>query len=70
MAAYCERCKKQPVTKDNRFCNKCQTAVLAGLRAVGYLETGGYGRKRQGRTSEQKELTHETKHGTGTDSGE
>lgn len=39
--------------------------MLAELSAAGYLETGGHGRKGQNRTSEAKELTYETKHGTG-----
>lgn len=39
--------------------------MLAKLREAGYLETGGYGHKGQSRTAEAKEVTYETKHGTG-----
>ena len=65
MAESCERCGGKPKSKIDRFCKKCAKTVLSDMFTAGYLETGGFGRKGQNRTSEMKELTHETKHGTG-----
>lgn len=46
-----------------KYCKVCKKAVLAILREEGYLETGGFGRKGQNRTSEMKENQYETRHG-------
>ena len=59
----CERCPEQAIL-GQRFCKDCKKEVLAELRDVGYLETGGYGRRGQSRTTEMKEKTNETKFGT------
>ena len=59
----CEHCSDLAISGE-RYCKECKKAVLAELKVSGYLETGGYGRKGLKRTSDMKELTHETKYGT------
>jgi len=60
----CETCNDTAIP-GQRFCKECRKAVLDELNSAGYLETGGFGRKGQGRTAEMKEVTYETKYGTG-----
>jgi hypothetical protein len=59
----CERkCGKQAVS-GNRYCADCGKIVISELAATGYLEQGHRGHVGDNRTSDQKEKTHETKHG-------
>ena len=60
----CERCDGETVTKKDRFCRKCKNVVLDELKGAGFLESRHLTRSKL-RTSEAKELTYETKHGTG-----
>lgn len=59
----CEHCSDLAISGE-RYCKECKKAVLAELKASGYLETGGYGRKGSRRTTDMKEVTRETKYGT------
>lgn len=68
MNDQCERCNDRPRKKGDRYCTPCAKQVLAELKASGYLTRapltpGAWSGKN--RTSEQRENTQETKHGTG-----
>jgi hypothetical protein len=60
---FCERCKEEWTVKPDRFCKKCKKAVLAELKAAGYLGPA----PRQGpgkyRDQDSKENERETRYG-------
>jgi hypothetical protein len=60
----CERCSAV-AKRGEKYCKECRKQVLSEMQEAGYLTTGYYGHVGMGRTSEQKENTYETKHGTG-----
>ena len=61
----CERCAIAAKSEKDRFCEKCGREILDEMRDAGYLGYVPWGHAGQGRTGDQKENTHETKHGTG-----
>ncbi len=60
----CERCSETAI-RGQRYCKECRKAILREMDETGYLQRGGCGHIGMSRTSEQKENTYETKHGTG-----
>ncbi len=61
----CERCKARPARPKEKFCKECRKVVLQELSDSGSLQRVGDRHVGQRRIGEQKELTYQTKHGTG-----
>ena len=61
----CDRCHIEPRYGSNKLCKECKKIVLAEMKEARYLETRGFGHVGDQRTKDQKELTYETKFGTG-----
>ena len=59
----CQRCEAATALPKERFCKPCRKLVLAELKDAGFLAP----RLRRGtmRSGEMKEITRETKFGTG-----
>ncbi len=66
MSEYkCERCKAEEALPKQKYCKACKKKVLAEMTEEGYLQKTIPHWAGRIRTSEQKELTYQTKHGTG-----
>ena len=61
----CERCKKRECLGKWKYCKECKAIVMKELREEGYLQPKPFGHAGDGRTSEMRENTYQTKHGTG-----
>ena len=59
----CEKCQEARAISKQRYCKECKKAVIALMEDSGYLTPKQYGHVGQGRTSEMRENTRETKHG-------
>lgn len=60
----CERCRLACTAKpDERFCSDCKKELREEMQAAGYLTRVPW--HSRSRSSEAKELTRETKFGTG-----
>jgi uncharacterized OB-fold protein len=57
----CLRCGAERI-KGERYCKLCRGALLSEMKSAGYLTTVT---TRNERTSEKRENTYQTKHGTG-----
>ena len=64
MTGTCERCGEKASSKKDRYCKRCSKAVLRELREAGYLPEI-FPTSHTYRTTDHKENTYETKHGTG-----
>ena len=62
----CERCKTKPCLGKWKYCKECKKAIVAEMKEAGYLQYH-YGNHHKGeqRTTEMRENTYETIHGTG-----
>lgn len=60
----CERCDN-PSISGERFCKACRKVVKMELEMSGVLTPRQIGHVGDHRTTEQREVTRETKHGTG-----
>ena len=58
----CERCGN-PSNPGERYCKQCRKQVLAELADAGYLGPKPQGHIGSGRTTEQREVTRDTKFG-------
>lgn len=57
----CEKCKKGPRIKDERFCKGCRKALMDKMIYSGYLQqTRRHG---DNRTKDHKEVIRDTKYG-------
>jgi hypothetical protein len=62
----CEKCLSPAITNKDRFCKEHKKLVLQEMREANYLETRGFGcHIGATRTTDKRENTNETKHGTG-----
>ena len=61
VAKQCETCSSVAVNGE-RFCKSCKKSRLQQMKESGYLTPKPY---RSMRSGDQRENTHETKHGTG-----
>ncbi len=61
MVKKCETCSVDAITGE-RFCKYCKKIRLRQMKESGYLTPKPWNSNRSG---EQRENTHETKHGTG-----
>lgn len=61
----CEKCGVAECLGKWKYCKECKAIVVAEMKKSGYLQYTNYHHKGECRTSEMKENTYQTIHGTG-----
>lgn len=61
----CENCFSKEAIENQKYCKECKRIIIKRMEKEGYLQKRIIGHSGSNRTKEMKELTYQTKHGTG-----